>query len=166
LLWACGAVLAGAGLGGCAAEDPLDEPVDADTWNDLLLWQRRHVEPLGEPIASEFQEALVTLARKTPGFRAPSSTSEYSSPYNPLCQRIDGWPLRRVIIEGYELNCAALRDKLFLEQMNANTLRVRANDEGVNVSRALLVNETMTRHWEDRLRRHEARLRELRPATP
>jgi hypothetical protein len=146
--------------------EPLDERVQAGTWGEFVRWQDKHVEPLGEPIVSEFKDALQSMALKTQGFRMPTTPKEYESPFNPLCRRIDGWPLRSVLIEGYELQNTTIRDRMFLDQRNTSILKIRANDEGFDATRALAWREREALQLADLLRRNEARILELRGSQP
>jgi hypothetical protein len=150
----------------CARIDPLDERLDAGTMNKFVRWQQKHVVPLGEPIVSEFGQAITIIANQTSGYKVPRTPEDYNSRFNTLCQRVDGWPLRRVIIEGYEMSNATLRDSLFIQRTNTATLRIRANDEGLTVNHRLARAEEEMKRIEDRIRHNEARIRELRSASP
>jgi hypothetical protein len=114
----------------------------------------------------EFDTAITLLAQKTPGYRVPQTPAEFNSPFNALCRRVHGMRLRAVLVEGYELKNAALRARLFLLRTNANTMRVRVNNEGLKYERAIGRAEEEIRGLDDQLQRNEARLRELRGGGP
>jgi hypothetical protein len=150
----------------CAQVEPLDRRVAAGSMNELVRWQEKYVRPLGEPITSEFAAALVSIAQKTPGYKVPETPQDLHSPYNALCQRLDGMRLRDVIIEGYELTNVSLRGRLFMRRSNTNTMRVRMNNEGLKFERAIAWAQEEMKTIEDEIARNEARLYELRGAQP
>jgi hypothetical protein len=57
---------------------------------------------------------------------------------------------------------ATLGDSLFILRSNTDTLRIRANDEGLKLSGRIARAEAEMKGIEDRMRHNDARIRELR----
>jgi hypothetical protein len=148
-------------LAGCTRTAPLDEPVRAATFAEFMHWQEKNVIPFGEPIVSEFQQALITIAHNTAGYRAPVTVADHNSPYNALCKRLAGHTLRDVIVEGYEISNDLLRDRIFEDRRGFDLMKIRENDAAVDLHQQIEWQQKVIENREDQLRRNEARVREL-----
>jgi hypothetical protein len=115
-------------IAGCAARDPLNDRVAAESPIGLQMWLSRNSERLPPDQASDLREALQELRFK---IMAEGRVSGSAPVEEALCGEIDGKAVREVLFEGFERQLQRLtyeRNALAVSNRENARLRVRPGD--------------------------------------
>lgn len=148
---------------GCTPRDPLDREVEGRTIAELQLWIAQIQREVDPELAQEIDLVFVNLAANTPRFRKPQNERDLHARGNALCLRVDGRPLRAVMIDSYEAANTALSLQNNIDAQNLlrlsgviNTDRAAAFEQ-----RADIVKREIERR-DEQIRRHRERIEQLR----
>jgi hypothetical protein len=98
-------------LCGCAPKDPLDRKVKAGTPAEFARWWDRTREKLPDEQRAEVFKVIRYLQDSTPRLKAMRADDHY----DPLCKKIDGISIRRLLVLGYENSNDNLQSRILLE---------------------------------------------------
>lgn len=149
-------------LAGCTPRDPLDREVEAHTLAELRVWIadiQRSVDP---ELAQEIDLVFVNLAANTPRFTQPKTERDLHRRGNALCVRVNGRPLRAVMIDSYEAANTALALQNNIDAQNLLRLSTVVNTDRADAfnERADFVKREIEKR-DEQIRRHKARIAEL-----
>jgi len=151
------------GGSGCTPRDPLDREVEGRTLAELRSWTikiKREVDP---ELAQEIDLVFVNLAANTPRFVRPQNERDLHARGNALCRRVDGRPLREVMIDSYEAANTALALQNNIDAQNLLRLSGVVNVDRIDAfeRRADFVKEEMARR-DEQIQRNRERIEQLR----
>jgi hypothetical protein len=149
--------------GGCTPRDPLDREVEGRTIAELQSWIAQIQREVDPELAQEIDLVFVNLAANTPRFQKPRNERDLHARGNPLCQRVNGRPLRAVMIDSYEAANTALTLQNSIDTENLVRLSAVISTDRTEAfnQRADFVKREIARR-DEQIRRHRERIEELR----
>jgi hypothetical protein len=154
-------------LTACAPKNPLAWTVKAKTPEVLSEWWEKTYPKLPPELATEVNDALLSLNRAIPRGRAQVENDHY----DPVCKRLDGLTLREVLVESCRESNKSLLNRVIIEtnklqQMTATEVEGEAPANRRYREEVIAHTEKIIAAWKEQIAKNDARIQELQTPAP